>query len=149
MIVDLERNDLGKVSEFGSVRVSEHKNAEIYPTVFQMTSTVNAKLKNDYDCIDLVKAAFPGGSITGCPKIRAMEIIDELEPTRRGIYTGAIGYLGFDNTMDISIVIRTIILKGEDAFFQVGGGIVADSDPAREYDETLHKAKALIFALRS
>ncbi|MEE9515264.1 MAG: chorismate-binding protein, partial [Candidatus Brocadiales bacterium] len=96
------------------------------------------------DAVDLIKATFPGGSITGAPKIRAMEIIDELEPTRRSVYTGAIGYLGFNGDMDLNIAIRTFLLKNSRAYFQVGGGIVADSNPEGEYEETLHKAKALI-----
>ncbi len=148
MIVDLERNDLGKTCEFGSVRVENHKELEIYSTVFQLTSTVTGRLKKQHDCIDVLKSCFPGGSITGCPKIRAMEIIDELEPTRRSVYTGSIGYLGFNKTMDLNIVIRTILLKDSRAYFQVGGGIVADSVPENEYLETLDKAKALVMALK-
>ena len=106
-------------------------------------------MRQGCDAVGLLRATFPGGSITGCPKIRAMEIIDELEPTRRSLYTGSMGYLGFNNTMDINIVIRTILLKGEDAYFQVGGGIVADSDPDEEYQETLDKARAMMDVLRS
>jgi len=147
MIVDLERNDIGKVCEFGSVKVSEHKNLETYSTVFQLTSTVTGKMNAACDCIDLLRACFPGGSITGCPKIRAMEIIDELEPSARSVYTGSMGYIGFNGTMDFNIAIRTIILKHGEAFFQVGSGIVADSDPLEEYNETLDKAKAMFLAL--
>jgi para-aminobenzoate synthetase component 1 len=147
MIVDLERNDLGKVCEYGSVKVSELEVVETYPTVFQMVSTVNGKLKTNVSQIGCLKACFPGGSITGAPKVRAMEIIDELEPTRRNIYTGAIGYLGFDGEMDLNIAIRTIIVKDNKAFFQVGGGVVIDSKPELEYQETLDKAKALMKAL--
>jgi para-aminobenzoate synthetase component 1 len=147
MIVDLERNDLGKVCRYGSVRVRELVELEAYPTVFHTVSTVEGELYPGKDRVDLLKATFPGGSITGAPKIRAMEIIDELEPTKRGIYTGALGYFGFNQTMDLNIVIRTFLIKEDQVFFQVGGGIVADSDPQREYQETLDKAKALIQSL--
>ena len=143
MIVDLERNDLGRVAEIGSVRVTELASLETFPTVFHLTSTVEATLREDRDLVDLLLATFPGGSITGAPKIRAMEIIDELEPTARSLYTGAIGYVGFDGSMDLNIAIRTILVKDGTAYFQSGGGIVADSDPAMEYQETLHKARAL------
>ena len=147
MIVDLERNDLGRVAEIGSVRVTELASLEAFPTVFHLTSTVEATLREDRGLVDLLLATFPGGSITGAPKIRAMEIIDELEPTARSVYTGAIGYFGFDGSMDLSIAIRTILIKEGVAYFQAGGGIVADSDPAMEYQETLHKARALSDAL--
>ena len=147
MIVDLERNDLGKVCEYGSVKVRDLCTLEKYATVFQLTSTVAGRLREDKDRIDLLKAAFPGGSVTGAPKVRAMEIIDELEPTRRGIYTGSVGYLGFDGCMDLNIVIRTFVIKGNRVYFQVGGGIVSDSDPEAEYQETLDKARALMEAL--
>ena len=147
MIVDLERNDLGRVCEYGSVKVRDMCTLEKYATVFQLTSTVEGKLGEGRDGIDLLKAAFPGGSVTGVPKVRAMEIIDELEPTRRGIYTGSVGYLGFDGGMDLNIVIRTFVIKGQRLYFQVGGGIVADSDPFMEYQETLDKARALMAAL--
>lgn len=146
MIVDLERNDLGRICEFGSVKVPELITLEAFPTVFHTVSTIEGQLKQGKDRIDLLKATFPGGSITGAPKIRSMEIIDELEPTTRGIYTGALGYFGFNDTMDINIIIRTLLVKNEDFYFQVGGGIVADSDPEKEFQETLDKAKALILA---
>jgi len=147
MIVDLERNDLGRVCEYGSVRVKALRTLETYATVFQTTATVVGTLRKDQDCIGLVKACFPGGSVTGVPKIRAMEIIDELEPTRRGIYTGSVGYFSFDGDLDLNVVIRTFVLKDGKAFFQVGGGIVADSQPEAEYEETMVKARALIEAL--
>jgi len=147
MIVDLERNDLGRVCRFGTVKVRELWTLEKYATVFQLTSTVEGRLRQDKDRIDLLKACFPGGSITGAPKVRAMEIIDQLEPTRRGIYTGSIGYLSFSGEMDLNIVIRTILVKDGKVYFQVGGGIVYDSDPEGEYQETLDKAKALFQAL--
>jgi len=148
MIIDLERNDLGRVCEYGTVEVKKFVNLEAHPTVFQTTSTVEGVLRKGKDRIDLLKAAFPGGSITGAPKVRAMEIIKELEPTKRGLYTGSIGYLSFSGEMDLNIVIRTILTKGKRTYFQVGGGIVADSDPEAEYKETLDKAKALIAALK-
>jgi para-aminobenzoate synthetase component 1 len=148
MIVDLERNDLGRVCRYGTVKVTELAVLETFPTVFHLTSTVIGKLRPDKNRIDLLKAAFPGGSISGAPKVRAMEIIDELEPTRRSVYTGAIGYLSFGRNLDLNIVIRTFIIKGNKAYFQVGGGIIYDSDAEAEYQETLDKAKALIQALR-
>jgi para-aminobenzoate synthetase component 1 len=149
MIVDLERNDLGKVCSYGSVKVRNLRILEPYNTVFQTTALIEAKLHKDKDRIDLIKACFPGGSITGCPKIRAMQIIEELEPTRRGIYTGALGYLSFSGNMDLNILIRTMLLKENKVYFQVGGGIVADSDPLKEYEETLVKANALIQAINA
>ena len=148
MIVDLERNDLGRVCQYGTVKVTELAILETFPTVFHLTSTVIGKLRPDKNRIDLLKATFPGGSITGAPKVRAMEIIDELEPTRRSVYTGAIGYLGFGRNLDLNIVIRTFIIKDNKAYFQVGGGIIYDSNAEAEYQETLDKAKALIQALR-
>jgi len=147
MIVDLERNDLGRVCRYGSVKVTELAILEAFPTVFHLTSTVEGRLRKDKNCIDLLKATFPGGSITGAPKVRAMEIIDELEPTRRSVYTGCIGYLGFNGDIDINITIRTFLVKGNKAYFQVGGAVVYDSDPEDEYQETLHKGRALIDAL--
>jgi len=147
MIVDLERNDLGRVCKYGTVRVRELWTLERYATVFQLTSTVEGRLRQGKNRIDLLKASFPGGSITGAPKVRAMEIIDELEPTRRSIYTGSLGYLSFDGGMELNIVIRTFLIKEGRAYFQVGGGIVSDSDPEAEYQETLDKARALIEAL--
>lgn len=147
MIVDLERNDLGRVCEYGSVQVREPRTLEPYATVFQTTAAVEGVLRKGKDRIDLLQATFPGGSITGAPKVRAMEIIDELEPTKRNLYTGSLGYLSFTGEMDLNIIIRTFLLKEGKAYFQVGGGIVADSDPEAEYEETLDKAKALIEAV--
>jgi para-aminobenzoate synthetase component 1 len=147
MIVDLERNDLGRVCRYGTVRVTELAILEVFPTVFHLTSTVEGRLRKGKNGIDLLKATFPGGSITGAPKVRSMEIIDELEPTRRSVYTGSIGYLGFDGNMDLNIVIRTFIVKDGRAYFQVGGAVVYDSDPEAEYQETLDKGRALINAL--
>ncbi|SFH17546.1 para-aminobenzoate synthetase component 1 [Desulfotomaculum arcticum] len=147
MIVDLERNDLGRVCEIGTVKVPELYRLEEYATVFHLVSTVEGRLAPGYDVTDLLAASFPGGSITGAPKIRAMEIIEEMEPVRRGVYTGSIGYLGFDGRADLNIVIRTILAARGKLFFQVGGGITADSDPHKEYVETLDKARALVRAL--
>jgi para-aminobenzoate synthetase component 1 len=147
MIVDLERNDLGRVCEIGSVHVPDLWTLERHPTIWHLVSTVRGTLRPGFDRIDLLSATFPGGSITGAPKIRAMEIIDELEPTTRGVYTGAIGYLGFDGRMDLNIAIRTAIVKDRMVYFHVGGGIVADSDPEMEYQETLDKARAIFEVL--
>ncbi len=147
MIVDLERNDLGRVCDFGSVRVLEPKTLETHPTVFHLSAAIEGRLREGLGPVDLLRAAFPGGSITGAPKIRAMQIIDELEPTRRAFYTGAIGCIGFDGSMNLSIAIRTLLQDGADYTFQAGGGVVADSDPAAEYEETLTKALALARAL--
>ena len=148
MIVDLERNDLGRVCHYGTVKVTELAILETFPTVFHLTSTVVGRLRRGKSNIDLLKATFPGGSITGAPKVRAMEIIDELEPTKRSVYTGSIGYLSFNGDMDINIVIRTFLIKEGKAYFQVGGGIIYDSDSEAEYMETLDKANALIQALK-
>jgi para-aminobenzoate synthetase component 1 len=149
MIVDLERNDLGKVCKYDSVRVERLREIEKYATVYQTTSTVEGKLFKDKDSVDLLRACFPGGSITGCPKIRAMEIIEELEPTRRSIYTGALGYLSFCGNMEFNILIRTILKNKNHLYFGAGGGIVADSLPEKEYEETLVKAKAMFEAVGS
>jgi para-aminobenzoate synthetase component 1 len=147
MIVDLLRNDLSRVCRDRTVEVPVLFGLESYATVHHLVSVVTAELLAGKSAVDLLRAAFPGGSITGAPKIRAMEIIAELEPTRRGPYCGSIGYIGFDGTMDTSIVIRTICILGRQLTFQVGGGIVADSDPAAEYEESLTKAKAMIEVL--
>jgi para-aminobenzoate synthetase component I len=148
MIVDLLRNDLGKVCTVGSVRVPELYSLESYSTVHHLTSAVTGTLDGRHDAVALLKACFPGGSITGCPKIRSMEIIDELEPTQRGVYYGSIGFIGFNGNADTSIVIRTGVAKGGRLYFQVGGAIVADSDPDGEFQETLDKARAINLALR-
>ena len=147
MIVDLLRNDLSRVCRPGTVRVPELFALEHHPTVHHLVSTVVGELEPAADAIDLLRATFPGGSITGAPKVRAMEIIAELEPTQRGVYCGSIGYLSASGAMDTSIVIRTyLVLRGQ-VYFQAGGGIVADSDPELEYRETLDKARGLIETL--
>ena len=144
MIVDLLRNDIGRACQGGSVRVKAHKTVEAYENVYHLVSIVQGVLATDQDSIDLIQATFPGGSITGCPKIRSMEIIDELEPDRRHVYTGSIGYISFHDTLDLSIAIRTAVIHQERMAFSVGGGIVYDSDPADEYEETLHKGRTLV-----
>jgi para-aminobenzoate synthetase component 1 len=147
MIVDLERNDLGRVCRYGTVKVTELTILEVFPTIFHLTSTVIGRLREGKNGIDLLRATFPGGSITGAPKVRAMEIIDELEPTRRSVYTGSIGYLGFNGDLDLNIAIRTFLVKERKAYFQVGGAVVYDSEPESEYQETLDKARALVDTL--
>lgn len=147
MIVDLLRNDLSRICRDHSVRVEKLNALESFATVHHLVSTVTGTLRPGMTAIDLLAACFPGGSITGAPKVRAMEIIAELEPTLRGPYCGAIGYIGADGSMDSSIAIRTMVVKGRRVTFQAGGGIVADSDPAREYEETLVKARAMMGAL--
>jgi para-aminobenzoate synthetase component 1 len=146
MIIDLERNDLGRVCEVGSVKVTEPRSIETHPTVYHGVATIEGIIRDEVDLVDLLRATFPGGSVTGAPKIRAMEIIEELEPVRRGPYCGAIGYLA-DGVMEFNIAIRTMIARDGKVHISVGGGIVADSDPAAEYDETLVKARAMFAAL--
>jgi para-aminobenzoate synthetase component 1 len=148
MIVDLLRNDIGKVCEFGSVRVPRVCEVETFRFVHHLVSEVRGKLKPGTGPLDLLAAAFPGGSVTGAPKVRAMEIIAELEPTARGPYCGCLGWVGFDGAMDTNILIRTFTAGRGWVQFPVGGGVVADSDPAREYEETLHKAAGLLRALK-
>ena len=148
MIVDLERNDIGRISKIGSVKVPELFVIEPYANVNHLVSTVVGTLKDEYNAVDVIKATFPGGSITGAPKIRSMEIIEELEPTKRNVYTGSIGYIGFDGNMDLNIAIRTIVKENEDVYFQVGGGMTWGSNPSDEYQETLDKAASIMKALR-
>lgn len=147
MIVDLERNDLGRICRVGSVHVERFETIETYHTLHHMVSIVAGTLEDGTDPIDCLRATFPGGSITGAPKIRAMEIIDEVEPTPRGLYTGAIGFIGFSGGMELNIAIRTAVVTGGQIYFQTGGGIVADSSPAKEYDETLLKAETFFRTL--
>jgi len=148
MLVDLGRNDLGRVCKFGSVKVTEFMRVERYSHVMHIVSEVQGRLKDTADSYDVLKAAFPAGTVSGSPKIRAMEIIDELENSRRGPYAGAVGYIGFSGNLDTCITIRTIVVNRGTAYIQAGAGIVADSVPRKEYQETLNKAKAQIEALR-
>jgi para-aminobenzoate synthetase component 1 len=148
MIIDLLRNDLGRVCAYGTVRVSAVCRLESYRTVHHLVSEVVGRLRAGLGPVDLLRAAFPGGSVTGAPKVRAMEIIAELEPTARGPYCGSLGYIGFDGSMDTNILIRTFTVGRGWMQFPVGGGIVADSTPEAEYEETLHKAEGLLRALR-
>jgi aminodeoxychorismate synthase component I len=147
MLIDLERNDLGRVCDYGSVRVDELMVTEDYSHVIHIVSNVTGTLAKGKDAFDVIRATFPGGTITGVPKVRCMQIIDELEPVARGPYTGSIGYISYTGDMDLNIIIRTFVIKDNRAYVQVGAGIVADSDPEREYYETLHKAEALIKTL--
>ncbi|HOX06659.1 MAG TPA: aminodeoxychorismate synthase component I [Planctomycetota bacterium] len=147
MIVDLERNDLGRVCSYGSVRVEDHLALESFATVHHLVSTVAGELHDGRTLVDLLRATFPGGSITGAPKIRAMQIIDELERSARGVYTGALGCIGLDGFVELNLPIRTFTVADGRAHFGVGGGIVADSSPAGEYQETLDKARGLVAAL--
>jgi para-aminobenzoate synthetase component 1 len=147
MIVDLARNDLGRVCRYGSVRVDERQRLETHPTVFHLVATISGQLDPARDRFDCLRSLLPGGSITGAPKIRAMQIIDELEPCRRQVYTGSIGYLGFDGRCDLNIAIRTLLCHRGCARYHVGGAIVWDSDPEAEYQETLAKGRALRAAL--
>jgi len=148
MIVDLERNDLGRVCEFGSVRVAEPWAVESFEQVHHLVATIEGRLRAGVGPVDVIRSMFPGGSITGAPKIRAMEIIDELEPNRRSVYTGAIGYLSRCGLSAFNIAIRTMLVEGDRLTYQVGGGIVADSDPELEYAETLHKGRGMLQLLQ-
>ncbi|MEK6546273.1 MAG: anthranilate synthase component I family protein [Nitrospinota bacterium] len=148
MLVDLERNDLGRVCKYGSVRVDELMTLESYSHVWHIVSKVVGELREEVKFIDILRACFPGGTITGCPKVRCMEIIEELEPIRRGIYTGSMGYIGYDGRVDLNIIIRSALIKNGRIYFHAGAGIVADSDPEREYEETLFKARAIMEAIR-
>lgn len=147
MLLDMERNDLGRVCEYGTVRVNEMMITEEYSHVFHIVSNVQGRLRKDKDRFDVIAACFPGGTITGCPKVRCMEIIDELEKNCRGMYCGSIGYLSFNGNMDLNIVIRTAIIKDKKIYIQVGAGIVYDSIPEKEYYETLYKAEAILNSL--
>ena len=146
MIVDLERNDLGKICHFGTVKVPELMTLKTFSTVHHLVSRIEGKLKTT-SVSDIIRATFPGGSITGAPKLRAMQIIDECEPHNRGIYTGSMGYIDYRGQIDLNIAIRTLVWQSGEVFFPVGGGIVSDSDPQLEYEETLHKGKGLIKAV--
>ena len=148
MLVDLGRNDLGRIARIGSVQVTQLMAVERYSHVMHLVSNIRAHLAAERDAFDVLKASFPAGTLTGAPKVRAMEIIDELESFRRGPYGGAVGYISFTGNMDLGITIRTIMIKGEKLYIQTGAGIVADSDPSAEYDETVNKAQAMTQAVR-
>jgi para-aminobenzoate synthetase component 1 len=148
MLVDLARNDLGRVCDYGSVRVHELMILERYSHVMHVVSQISGRLRGTCNGFDLIRAVFPGGTITGVPKIHCMELIERLEPVRRGLYTGSIGFIGWNGNLDFNIAIRTLLLTGGRGYLQVGAGIVADSDPGREYEETLHKAAAFFQVLQ-
>jgi anthranilate synthase component 1 len=147
MLVDLGRNDVGRVAEYKSVRVTEQMVIERYSHVMHIVSNVTGRLRADCTALDALKASLPAGTLSGAPKVRAMQIIDEFEPTRRGPYGGAVGYIDFFGNLNSCIAIRTIVMKGRDAWVQAGGGIVADSVPENEYEETLNKARGLLKAI--
>jgi anthranilate synthase component 1 len=147
MLVDLARNDIGRVCRYGSVQVKELMTIERYSHVMHIVSHVEGRLQPELDAFDLMRATFPAGTVSGAPKVRAMEIIEELEGQRRGLYAGAVGYFSYDGSMDTCIAIRTMLVQGDMVTIQAGGGIVADSDPAREYQESLNKAGALAVAV--
>ncbi len=149
MLVDLARNDLGRICEYGSIEVNDLFSVEKYSHVMHMVTEVKGTLRDGYDALDVLAACFPAGTVSGAPKIRAMEIISELEPNQRGPYAGAVGYFGFSGNMDTCITIRTMVIKGNKVYVQAGAGIVADSQPAREYQETQHKAAALLKTLNT
>jgi anthranilate synthase component 1 len=149
MLVDLGRNDLGRVCEYGSVFVKEMMIVERYSHVMHIVSDVQGKIQPDYDAFDLLRATFPAGTVSGAPKVRAMEIIEELEQSKRGAYAGIIGYVGYDGTMDTCITLRTIVMTGDTVHIQAGGGIVADSNPTAEYNECMNKARALSLAVKA
>jgi anthranilate synthase component 1 len=148
MLVDLGRNDLGRVCDYGTVKVDRMMYIERYSHVMHIVSEVNGKLRKGMDAFDLLRATFPAGTLSGAPKVRAMEIIEELEGTRRATYGGTVGYFSFDGSMDTCITIRSLLLQGDDAYIQAGAGIVADSDPSREYEECIRKARAVAVAIQ-
>jgi anthranilate synthase component 1 len=147
MLVDLGRNDIGRVCDYGTVRVPTFMALERYSHVMHLVSVVEGQLAEDHDRLDALVSCFPAGTVSGAPKVRAMQIINDLEPTRRGLYAGAVGYLDFAGNLDFCIAIRSILLEGGKAYIQAGAGIVADSNPTAEYQETRDKARAMIRAL--
>jgi anthranilate synthase component 1 len=148
MLLDLGRNDVGRVARVGTVEVTERLVVERYSHVMHLVSNVRGRLAGAHDCFDAFRATFPAGTLTGAPKIRAMEIIEELEPVRRGIYGGAVGYFGYGGSMDTAIAIRSVLMRDGRAFIQAGAGIVADSDPEAEHRECVNKARAVVQAVR-
>jgi anthranilate synthase component 1 len=147
MLIDLGRNDVGRVSKYGTVRVNDLMTIEKYSHVMHIVSNVTGTLSEDKDVFDALRACFPAGTLTGSPKVRAMEIIDEVEPSRRGLYGGAVGYFSFTGDADFAIAIRTMLVDGDIAYVQAGGGVVADSTPAGEYQESVNKSRALLAAI--
>ena len=147
MLMDLGRNDVGRVAEIGSVEVTDQMKIERYSHVMHIVSNVIGRLKKDKDAIDVFRATFPAGTVSGAPKVRAMEIIDELESVKRGIYSGAVGYIGWNGNMDTAIAIRTAVIKDSTLYIQAGAGIVADSVPELEWKETMNKARAIFKAV--
>ncbi|MDQ5889218.1 MAG: anthranilate synthase component, partial [Pseudomonadota bacterium] len=143
---DLGRNDVGRVSQTGSVKLTDKMVIERYSHVMHIVSNVDATLKPNMSNMDILRATFPAGTVSGSPKVRAMQIIDELEPSKRGVYSGAVGYLGFNGDMDVAIALRTAVIKDKTLYVQAGAGIVADSVPQSEWEETLNKARAVIRA---
>ncbi|MGI0025734.1 MAG: anthranilate synthase component I family protein, partial [Nitrososphaera sp.] len=148
MLVDLARNDIGRVCEFGSVRVNELMAVKRFSHVQHIVTHVSGRLQKNFDSYDALRAVFPAGTVSGAPKVRAMEVIDELEPTLRGPYAGALGYFSFNGSCDFAITIRSLFVNKQDGFIQSGAGIVMDSDPEREWMETEHKADAMLAALK-
>ena len=146
MLLDLGRNDVGRVAKAGTVKLTDRFIIERYSHVMHIVSNVEATVRDDEDAMSVLKATFPAGTVSGAPKVRAMEIIDEMEPTKRGIYAGSVGYLGFNGDMDLAIAIRTAVVKNGRIHVQAGAGIVADSDPDSEWQETLNKARAQLRA---
>ena len=146
MLIDLGRNDIGRIADIGTVEVTEQMVIEKYSHVLHMVSNVQGRVREDLDAIDVLKATFPAGTLSGAPKIRAMEILDELEPTKRGVYGGAVGHIGFFDNMDLAIAIRTAVIKNQQLYVQAGAGIVADSDPDSEWVETQNKMRAVLQA---
>ena len=146
MLMDLGRNDIGRVAQTGSVKVTENMGIERYSHVMHIVSNVEAQLKPGLTSMNVLRATFPAGTLSGAPKVRAMEIVDELEPSKRGIYAGAVGYLGFGGDMDLAIAIRTAVIQDGKLYVQAGAGIVADSVPQNEWDETQSKARAVLRA---
>jgi anthranilate synthase component 1 len=147
MLVDLGRNDVGRVAQFGSVRLSDIMTIERYSHVMHISSNVDGQLRPELDAIDALKACLPAGTVSGAPKVRAMQILDEIEPTRRGPYAGAVGYFDYGGNMDTCIALRTMVVTPGKVYIQAGAGIVADSDPTSEYQETLNKSKAMLKAV--
>jgi anthranilate synthase component 1 len=147
MLVDLGRNDIGRVAKFGSVKVNKFMGIEKYSHVQHIVSEVEGELVDDKDCFDALESIFPAGTVSGAPKVRAMEIINELEPSKRGVYAGSVGYFSFNGNMDTAISIRTVVFEKDKAYIQAGAGIVADSKPELEYKETVNKAKGMLKAL--